>query len=177
MPMFRKDKKRLPSESRLPNLNVESLGPVRISESDRAATEKSLKPLWLEMSRRRLLTDEGADEDVTAMQTSAETLIQHVHAARVALPKDSPVDALLEDLQDACNRFRTEVQNRGWQDYRIILRSLREDIQAIVFQVNDLVPLDVGRRLANKIDPASAELGFMTFAPGPDGTKPPEVIE
>jgi hypothetical protein len=85
----------------MPNVKLPTLGPLQINESDRATTAKAIRPLWLEMSRRRVLTDEGADENMGAMQASAETLIQHVHTARLGLPDDSPVDVLLEELQDA----------------------------------------------------------------------------
>jgi hypothetical protein len=46
-------------------------------------------------------------------------------------------------------------------------------VQHAVFQVNELVPLTVGERLANKIDPASAELGYMTYRPDEDGSGAP----
>jgi hypothetical protein len=146
---------------------------AQLGKSDRETAAKALRPLWLQMSKRRLLTDDGADENLQAMEDSAETLVEHLHRARTGLPDDSPVDPLLEELQDACNRFRTDVHNRGWQGYRIFLRDLREAAQRLVFKVNEVVPLRAGERLAAKIDPTSAEIGQMTYSPNPDGSGSP----
>jgi hypothetical protein len=169
--LFGKDKKSS-RESGVPRVEIDSIGPVKIGDSDRAIAETALRPLWLEMSRRRLLTDDGADENIDAMQRSAETLIDHVHTARLAISDGSALDTHLEAIQDACNRFRTEVQARGWDGYRTALRDLRENVQAAVYDINRLVPLHAGSTLAGKIDPMSAEFGFATFTPGPDGSGP-----
>ena len=172
--MLGKDKNRSPTESRVPKLSVPSVGPVKISESARETAAKALRPLWLEMSKRRLLTDEGADENFQAMLDSAETLVEHLHQARMALPDNSPLDRVLEELQDVLNQFRTELANRGWQGYRILLRNLREAVQHLVFTANEVVPLRAGERLAAKIDPVAAELGPMTYSAAPDGSGSPD---
>jgi hypothetical protein len=172
----RKDDKKKPG-SRAPRVTGGSVSPVPkvdLGESDRDAEEKALRPLWNEMSRRRLLTDHGIDEDIMKMRGSADTLVDHLTEARDKLPAASSLDEPLEDLVDAVNRFRTRMGTEitSFEDYREFLMHLREDVQAGVLAVNNILPLPNGKRLFDKIDPGAAKYGDLTFDPEPEGGQP-----
>jgi hypothetical protein len=154
------------------------VGPFRVEESDNARERAALNDLWGEMALRRILTDDGAEEDVRRMYGSAETLLrEHVQPARSQLPENSALDpVLVESLGDALNRFRTKTEN--WPpnyDYRAALRDLREDVLAVVGAANMILPTARGARLFRKIDPGSAEFGQLRYDSSPDGSDPPQL--
>jgi len=100
---------------RLPSLKlrVGLAGPTAdFDSSKRKQEETALLQLVRKMSERRILWQDLELEVEDRAYDSATDLLRVAGEARTDLPKGSQVDQAIEGLQDACNDFRTHMEQR-----------------------------------------------------------------
>lgn len=109
------------------------------------------------MSRRRVLWATVSLEVEDAAHGSASELLLDAEQARLNLPNDSRFDPLVGELQDACNEFRTHLEQRGdgfpFGEHLCELRAAALQFASVA---RDELKLREAEVLAEKIDMSTA---------------------
>jgi hypothetical protein len=144
---------------RLPRAAPPTLGlsPTIALKGSRASEERdALRRLTVQLSRRRVLWEGVELEFEDAALASTVSILDDTEQARLALPRGSAFDLVLEHLQDVCNRFRTDVESRPRYPFGEALFELRVGVMAFAGIARDEFDLAEAERLFSKVNPSTA---------------------